>query len=104
MATFTYKAKTNNGQMVSGVLTAESQQAALRTLDDRAMFPISVTEGGEASKTVIPGHKKKLKLRVLSTFYSQLADLLRAGVPVLRALDVLARQNSNPLLSEILKE
>ena len=40
MATFTYKAKTSGGETVSGVLTAESQQAALRTLDDRALFPI----------------------------------------------------------------
>ncbi|UCD27986.1 MAG: type II secretion system F family protein [Planctomycetota bacterium] len=104
MATFSYKAKTNTGQTVSGVLTAESQQAALRMLDDRALFPISVIEGGQASKTVLTGRKKKLKLKVLSTFYSQLADLLQAGVPVLRSIDVLARQEAHPLLSEILKE
>ncbi len=104
MATYTYKAKTSNGQTVSGVLTAESQQAALRALDDRALFPINVNEGGTAAKTVITGRKKRLKLRILSNFYSQLADLLKAGVPVLRAIDVLARQGSSPLLSEILKE
>jgi general secretion pathway protein F/type IV pilus assembly protein PilC len=104
MATFTYKAKASNGQTITGVLTAESHQAALRTLDERALFPILVKEGGQAAKTVLPGRKRKLKLRVLTSFYSQLADLLRAGVPVLRSLDVLARQNANPLLSEVLKE
>lgn len=104
MATFTYKAKTSGGQTITGVLTAESQQAALRTLDEKALFPISVTEGGQAAKTVLPGRKRKLKLRVLTPFYSQLADLLRAGVPVLRSLDVLGRQSTNPLLAEILKE
>ncbi len=104
MATFTYKAKASNGQTITGVLTAESHQAALRTLDEKALFPISVSEGGQAAKTVLPGRKRKLKLRVLTPFYSQLADLLRAGVPVLRSLDVLARQNANPLLSEVLKE
>jgi type II secretory pathway component PulF len=50
MATFTYKAKTGNGQTVTGVLTAESQQAALRMLDDRALFPIVVNEGGQAAR------------------------------------------------------
>ena len=104
MATFTYKAKTRTGQTVTGVLTAESQQAAYRTLDEKALFPISVTEGGAAQSRVLPGRKKKVKLRVLVTLYSQLADLLRAGVPVLRALDVLSRQQSNPVLSEILRE
>ena len=104
MATFTYKAKTRTGQTVSGVLTAESQHAALRTLDDRSLFPLLVSEGSQAAKTTITGRKRKLRLKALSTFYSQLADLLRAGVPVLRALDVLARQNSDRLLSEILRD
>lgn len=104
MATFTYKAKTRTGQTVSGVLTAESHQAALRTLDDRSLFPLVITEGSQAAKGAITGRKKKLRLKVLSTFYGQLADLLRAGVPMLRALDVLARQSSDVLLSEILRD
>jgi len=104
MATFTYKAKTSAGQTVTGVLTAESHQAALRALDDRALFPVTVTEGGQAGSTVITGRTRKVRLRVLSTFYSQLADLLRAGVPVLRSIDLLARQESNLLLTEVLKE
>lgn len=104
MATFTYKAKTRTGQTVTGVLTAESHHAALRTLDDRSLFPLHVAEGSQAAKTAITGRKRKLRLKALSMFYSQLSDLLRAGVPVLRALDVLARQNSDRLLSEILRD
>jgi len=104
MGTFTYKAKTTGGQTVTGVLTAESQQAAMRMLDERSLFPIKVAEGGTAARATITGRRKKVRLRVLTTFYSQLSDLLRAGVPVLRALDVLSRQGANPLLAEILKE
>ncbi len=104
MPTFSYKAKTSTGQTVSGVLTAESQQAVMRMLDDRALFPLYVAEGGQAEKSAFTGRRKRLSLRVLTAFYSQLSDLLRAGVPVLRAIDVLARQESNPLLTEILRE
>jgi len=104
MPTYTYQARTLDGQTVTGVLTAENQQAALRSLDERALFPIEVSEGGQASKSILPGRRRKLKLRVLATFYSQFADLLRAGVPVMRSLDVLARQKSHPLLTEILNE
>ncbi len=103
MPTFSYQAKTTSGQKVGGVVTAESQQAALRMLDDRNLFPLSVKEGGQQSKS-FTGRKRKIKLRVLSSFYSQLADLLNAGVPVLRSIDVLARQGANPMLSEILRE
>lgn len=104
MATFSYKAKTSKGQTVTGVLTAESAQAAMRLLDDRALFPLQVSEGGLAAKKTVTGRKKRIKLKVLSTFYSQLSDLLKAGVPVLRAIEVLSRGGANPLLAEILKE
>ncbi|HON67788.1 MAG TPA: type II secretion system F family protein [Phycisphaerae bacterium] len=104
MATFTYTAKTQTGQTVTGVLTAESRHAALRTLDDRSLFPIEVNEGGKADRLTVTGARRKIKLKALTTFYSQLSDLLRAGVPVLRSIDVLARSASNPLLAEILKE
>ena len=63
MATFSYKAKTNTGETVTGALTAESQQAALRMLDDRALFPISVREGGRSGRAAITGRAKKLKMR-----------------------------------------
>ncbi len=104
MPTFTYQARTLDGQTVTGVLTAENQQAALRSLDEKALFPVEVAEGGQAAKSILPGRRRKLKLRVLATFYSQFADLLRAGVPVMRSLDVLARQKSHPLLTEIVNE
>lgn len=104
MATFSYKAKTANGETVAGVLTAESQQAVLRMLDDRALFPITVNEGTATSRRAITGGQRKVNLRQMSTLYSQMADLLRAGVPVLRALETLGRTTSNPLLAEILKE
>lgn len=103
MATFTYKAKTAGGQTVTGVLTAETQQVAMRMLDERSLYPISVAEGG-AARAGITGRKRKVGLRVLTTFYSQLSDLLRAGVPVLRAIEVLSRQGAHPVLAEILKE
>lgn len=105
MATFTYRAKTTAGQTVTGVLTAENRMAVLRTLDDKSLFPLEVNEGGKADRaTILTGRRKKVRLKTLMAFYSQLADLLRAGVPVLRALDVLAKQASDPLLAEILKD
>ncbi len=86
------------------MLTAENQQAALRSLDDRQLFPIEVREGGLATRSIVPGRRKRIKLSLLGQAYGQLADLLRAGVPVLRALDVLAKANANAAMVEILRE
>jgi general secretion pathway protein F/type IV pilus assembly protein PilC len=83
---------------------AESQAAVLRLLDDQALFPVEVAEGGGAQASVISGRKRRVGLRHQTAFYSQLADLLRAGVPLLRSLDVLSRQHTSAVLSEVLRD
>jgi general secretion pathway protein F/type IV pilus assembly protein PilC len=104
MPSFSYKARTLEGQVVSGVLTAENQPAALRQLDERALFPVQVREGGQAEKAAVPGIRRSVSARALASFYGQFADLLRAGVPVLRGLELLAKQSSSPLLKEVVLE
>jgi general secretion pathway protein F len=104
MPTFSYIARNTRGEQMAGVLTAENQQAALRTLDDRQLFPIEVREGGTATRSFVPGRRKRIKMSLLGQVYGQLADLLRAGVPVLRAMDVLAKANANAALVEVLRE
>lgn len=103
MPSYTYRAVGGEGKPVSGILTAENYQVALRMLEEKALFPIKVTEGIEQSKLSM-GRSRKVKTHHLTVFYSQLADLLRAGVPMLRALDVLSRQASQGALPQIIKE
>jgi general secretion pathway protein F/type IV pilus assembly protein PilC len=92
-----------SGKPVTGVLTAENYQVALRQLDEQALFPIRVSEGIEESK--LPGlGGRRVKLSHLTTFYSQLGDLLGAGVPMLRSLDVMAGQGSQGTLTNVIKE
>src|SRR5262249_48260709 len=40
----------------------------------------------------------------MATFYAQLADLLHAGVALMRCLEILERQATNPRLSQIISE
>ena len=103
MPTFSYRAIGEDGAAVTGALTAENYQVALRMLEEKALTPVNVTEGVVGGKSVW-GRKRRVKLRYLTAFYSQLSDLLGAGVPMLRALDVLARQDSNPVLTDIIKD
>lgn len=103
MATFTYTARNVDGKTVTGVLTADSQQHVLRTLDEQSLFPVDVHEGGKAQSSA-GSRKRKVKPAKVAVIYSQFADLLRAGVPALRSLDVLHKQTSNPVLKEVLAE
>jgi general secretion pathway protein F/type IV pilus assembly protein PilC len=103
MASYTYTARSLEGKTVTGVLTAETQQQALRQLDEQRLFPVDIREGGQATRS-IGGGKRKVKAAVVAVMYSQFADLLRAGVPALRSLDVLSKQTSNRVLREVLQE
>ena len=99
---YTYSARSATGQAVDGVLTAENYQVALRKLEEQSLFPVKVSEGvGQFSSGGMSG---RIKARHLTTFYSQLSDLLRAGVPMLRTLDVLSGQKTHPALTLLVKE
>lgn len=84
-------------------MTAENYQVALRMLDEKALFPVKVTEGIKERGLTLGG-KRRVKGQHLTLFYSQLADLLKAGVPMLRSLDVLSKQGSHGALTQIIKE
>lgn len=101
MPTYNYTARTVQGELRQGVLTADSQQAALHMLDERSLYPIALKEGIADGGGSLFG--KRVKLSQLSTMYNQLADLLKAGVPVLRSLDLLCRGNSQPALTSVMR-
>ncbi len=65
------------------------------------LYPVNLKEGIVHTGGNIFG--ARVKLAQLATMYNQLADLLRAGVPVLRSLDLLCRQNANPALTSVVR-
>jgi general secretion pathway protein F len=102
MAEFTYEAVAASGQRSQGTLAAGSEREALALLDSQGLMPVRIAQ----TKGAAAGHRggRRVRGRHMATFYSQLADLLHSGVPLLRALDILDRQNSQPVLAETLKE
>ncbi len=102
MPEFSYEAMATTGVRSQGTLTANSEREVMTMLDARGMYPIRIA----ASKTVSLGGKsgKHIKKGVLANFYSQLADLLHSGVPLLRSLELLQRQTTNAALGDVLKE
>lgn len=99
MPDFSYVAL-SGGKRSTGVVSAASEREALAQLDSRGMMPLRL----EAVKTAPAGQGKSVNGRVLAAFFSQLADLLQAGVPLLRSLELLERQTSKPALKFVLKE
>jgi general secretion pathway protein F len=104
MPTFAYKARNATGEQVRGTLLAESSLAATRMLDERALLPIELEEQKSEQRSLLTGRARRVSLSKVGLMYEQLADLLRAGVPILRSLEVLSQQSSSAALGQILRE
>jgi general secretion pathway protein F/type IV pilus assembly protein PilC len=103
MPDFTYVARELSGKQVAGELAAQSQQDALASLAAKQLFPIRI-ELAEQSRRQQKNVGRRVRPRHLSIFYSQLADLLKSGVPLLRALELLEHQATSPALQAVLEE
>jgi general secretion pathway protein F/type IV pilus assembly protein PilC len=99
---FTYEALGGTGQRSAGSLVANSEREAMAMLDSRGLFPVRITAAAAARGG--PRGGKKVGSRYMAAFYSQLADLLHSGVPLLRSLDILENQSSQPTLKAVLRE
>ena len=99
MPQFEYKVKRGPDDVLSGVLDAENQRAAVARLRDMGYFPISVEEyEGEEKKDVLRKALQRVKLQERNLFFRQLANLIEAGMPITRALSTLRDQTANPKL------
>jgi len=102
MPEFTYEAMASTGIRTQGTLVAASEREVMVMLDARGLFPVRIA----AKKAIASGKtgRRRVSSRHLATYYSQLADLLHSGVPLLRSLDILERQSNSPALGEVLRE
>ncbi len=103
MPTFAYTARDLAGKQVTGTLEATGEREVAAILSERALFPVKVDDlaqnaGALASLT---GRRKKVSGQTMAVFYSQLASLLRSGVPMIRSLHVLGDQTSDSVLGEV---
>lgn len=99
MPTFRYTAISVAGNRVQGDLAAATEQAVLAELESRRLTPVRVEQAAER-----PALTRGVSLRKLGQSYTQLGDLLKAGVPMLRALRLLARKKSAPRLATVFEE
>src|SRR6056300_446046 len=130
MPKFNYVAMDSRGKETKGTLDVASQNEAINRLKDMGFFPTKVTEaaaeakkgakgkkgGGKPAKPKKKGKKGeinipmpkflkgKVKPKVLTTFTRQLATLVDAGLPLLRGLRVLGKQEKNAALKDIIED
>src|SRR5213592_4653062 len=98
--TYAYKVRDRRGNLVSGTLVADNEALVLQRLREQGLTPLEV--GKQNRGLNIELTPKKVKLKELSVFSRQFATMVNSGLPILRALSILADQASNPELAKTL--
>jgi len=126
MPKYNYVAMDSRGKETKGTLEVASQNEAIARVKDMNLFPTKIVEieqtrevkgakrkpagkaggkkGGVNINIKIPGLSGRVKSKVLTTFTRQLATLVDAGLPLLRGLRVLEKQERNSTLKGIIGE
>jgi type IV pilus assembly protein PilC len=129
MPKYNYVAMDQKGKETKGTLEVASQNEAITRVKEMGLFPTKIveidkardkTEKGEKAKATgkksggkkrggginisIPGLSGKVKSKVLTAFTRQLATLVDAGLPLLRGLRVLEKQEKHPTLKKVIGE
>ncbi|MBI3494704.1 type II secretion system F family protein [Candidatus Saccharibacteria bacterium] len=102
---FDYKATNKNGNEVTGTVEAADRAGAIESLAKQKMRPISLREKGNdlgVDSFVKRIFGQKVKTNSLVIFTRQLATMVGAGVPLLRALNSLKDNANDPALTEAL--
>lgn len=87
MVTFQYRAWDVAGQMQQGLLKAPDKSAANLQLRQQKLFVAELTASQQ-----IPSTRRRIKVAERTTLLGGLAELLHAGVPLLRSLEILQGQ------------
>jgi type IV pilus assembly protein PilC len=115
MPNFHYTALDAKGEQTNGEVAAATEAEAVQKLRAQGLYPTHIAEDGKgrpgiASKSKAKKAKAKsinisfgkggstVKPKVLMVFTRQLATLIDSGLPLLRSLTVLGKQEPNPVL------
>jgi type IV pilus assembly protein PilC len=129
MPKYDYIALDSHGKETKGSIEVGSQNEAIGRVKEMGLYPTKIVEadrikeksagkkarpvakaggkkksGGLSFEIKIPGLSGGVKPKVLTTFTRQLATLVDAGLPLLRGLRVLEKQERNVTLKRILGE
>ena len=97
MPTFTYTARAVNGELKTATIDAPSREEVVAQLRRQRMSVVKVDEeSAKKSKT-----RGSIKMRDIVIFTRQFSTMINAGLPLVQALDILAKQTENKVLSEV---
>jgi type IV pilus assembly protein PilC len=104
MPAYTWKGKTRQGTVTSGVMEAANVEAVEAQLRGQMLTPIKVKAKPKDVSEYITFLKQKIKTKELVIFTRQFATMIDAGLPLVQCLKILGDQQENPTFKKVIEE
>jgi type IV pilus assembly protein PilC len=104
---FVCRVGTPDGRVMEEVLTASDESSLRNDLSKRGYHIFEVRRRGVPRKLVVPGsglRRKRIRDEDFMIWNQELAALLKAGLPLLQALDLMLERMKNPYFKGVLTE
>lgn len=104
MPHYTWKGKTRQGTVTSGVMEAATVQAVEAQLRGQMLTPVSVKAKAKDISEYIGFLKQGIKTKELVIFTRQFATMIDAGLPLVQCLKILGDQQENATFKKIIEQ
>lgn len=108
MPQYAFKGRGNNGQLIDGEIEGANSSTVASLLMDRGVIPISIVEKRESADILATISEKlglyKISIEELLMFTRQMSAMIRAGIPITRAISGILETVQNPLLIKSLAD
>jgi type IV pilus assembly protein PilC len=98
MPTFTYTARAVNGELKTATIDAATREDVVAQLRRQRLTVVKVDDAGDAKKKATGGG---IKMRDIVIFTRQFSTMINSGLPLVQALDILAKQSENKSLQAV---
>ena len=96
-AVYEWEGKDRNGKIVRGESRAGGENQVIASLRRQGILPSKIKKRRMRSG-------KKIKPKDIALFTRQLATMMKAGVPLLQAFDIVGRGSTNPSVTKLLND
>lgn len=96
MPSFEYRVADTAGKILQGVITADSEEEAVKSLRGKNLLILEIkplAEKGERLKLLSP--RRTIRAEELYTFFRELSVLLKSGIPIDKSISILMRTTLN---------
>jgi type IV pilus assembly protein PilC len=99
MPAFTYTARALNGDLRTATIDAPSRDEVVAQLRRQRLNVVKIDEAAQAANKKKSGGK--ISMRDVVIFTRQFSTMINAGLPLVQALDILAKQSENKALKDV---